>query len=113
MPTIEPSGWSAASVRLRPGDCKLDDARRLVLLSSGEWGPASRNRSFPRGTDETSRRLEPLARPTQARARRRSRISGLTEDARSRAAVRKATRGLAALIWQRVRRPGVPVPPGR
>src|SRR2546425_8691530 len=27
-PTIEPSGWRGASVRLRPGDCKLDDARR-------------------------------------------------------------------------------------
>ncbi|TMB39514.1 MAG: hypothetical protein E6J55_22660 [Deltaproteobacteria bacterium] len=56
MPTIEPSGWSGASVRLRRGDCKLDDARRLALLSSREWGPASRSRSFPRGTDETSRR---------------------------------------------------------
>src|SRR5439155_21454037 len=38
MPTIEPSEWSGASVRLRRGDCKLDDARRLALLSSGEWG---------------------------------------------------------------------------
>ena len=41
MPTIEPSGWSGASVRLGPGDCKRDDTRRPALLSGGKWGPAS------------------------------------------------------------------------
>src|SRR5436309_529570 len=53
-----PPGLSRGSPPGRPSTSCRSDRSRSGGVRHGEWGPASRNKSFPRRTDETSRRVE-------------------------------------------------------